>query len=108
VASRTAAGTVRYVKESLVAGDDMVPAVSLMATFAGDPRIRVRAWGNGRPREGLDWVSTEHGVRHADLLGNPDVLTFLLRRPDHTWTDAHQCLDRSSILRVDSPVACED
>ncbi|MFM8496604.1 MAG: dockerin type I domain-containing protein [Planctomycetia bacterium] len=74
------AGSVYLVRETLPAGDDMVPSVSLRATYADDPRIVVRPWGNGTPGAGRNWTPTAGSVRHAELLGNPDVLAFIRRR----------------------------
>lgn len=74
------AGSTYHVREKLAAGDDMVPAVSLQATYANDPRIVVRSWGNGTPAAGRRWMTTSGSVRHAGFLGNPDVLAFIRRR----------------------------
>ncbi|MFM8290542.1 MAG: dockerin type I domain-containing protein [Planctomycetia bacterium] len=73
-------GSVYHVRETLPAGDDMVPSVSLRATYAGDPRIVVRAWGNGAPGAGREWVPTKGSVRHAEIPGNRDVLAFIRHR----------------------------
>ncbi len=75
-----AAGTVYPVKQSLVGGDDMIPEVSLMATYANDPRITVRRWGNGAPAAGQSWTRTSSSVRHASVLNNRDVLAFVRSR----------------------------
>jgi hypothetical protein len=74
------AGSVYHVRETLSAGDDMVPSVSLRATYAGDPRIVVRPWGNGTPGVGREWLPTKGSVRHAAILGNRDVLAFVRHR----------------------------
>jgi len=74
------AGSVYHLRESLPAGDDMVPSVSLRATYAGDPRIVVRPWGNGTPEGGRAWTPTKGSVRHAEILKNRDVLTFIRDR----------------------------
>ncbi|MFM8292900.1 MAG: hypothetical protein ACKOC4_14545 [Planctomycetia bacterium] len=74
------AGSVYHVRETRPAGDDMVPSVSLRATYAGDPRIVVRAWGNGTPEVGREWMPTKGSVRHAEILGNRDVLAFIRHR----------------------------
>lgn len=74
------AGSIYHVREKLPAGDDMVPAVSLRATYANDPRIVVRSWGNGTPPAGRSWTPTTGSVRHAGFLGNSDVLAFIRRR----------------------------
>jgi hypothetical protein len=71
------AGSVYYVRTTLPAGDDMVPSVSLRATYSNDPRIVVRPWGNGVPGVGRMWTPTRSSVRHAAILGNPDVLAFI-------------------------------
>lgn len=75
-----AAGTTYYQKQSLAAGDDMVAEVSLVATYADDPTITVKKWGNGRPPPGRTWTRTSSGVRHANLLHNADVLAFIRSR----------------------------
>jgi len=75
-----AAGTTYYERLSLGGGDDMVPLVSLMATYAGDPRITVKQWGNGTPLPGRTWTRSSASVRHARLLDNPDVLAFIRSR----------------------------
>lgn len=77
---RPAAGTTYYEKQTLVAGDDMVPEVSLVATYAGDPTITIKPWGNGTPPSGRTWTRTSSSVRHARLLDNPDVLAFVRSR----------------------------
>jgi len=74
------AGSVYHVREKLPAGDDTVPSVSLRATYADDPRIVVRPWGNGTPGADREWTPTSGGVRHAELLENTDVLAFIRRR----------------------------
>ena len=74
------AGSIYHVRDKLPAGDDMVPAVSLRATYANDPRIVVRSWGNGTPPAGRAWTQTTGSVRHAGFLGNSDVLAFIRRR----------------------------
>ena len=71
------AGSVYHVRTALPFGDDMVPSVSLRATYADDPRIVVRPWGNGTPGVGRSWTPTKGSVRHAEILGNPDVLAFI-------------------------------
>jgi hypothetical protein len=58
----------------------MVPSVSLRATYANDPRIVVKPWGNGRPGVDRKWTPTTGSVRHAELLANGDVLAFIRRR----------------------------
>ncbi|MGI9177000.1 MAG: hypothetical protein ACR2IT_03990, partial [Pirellulales bacterium] len=77
-----ALGTTFYQKQSLAAGDDMVPEVSLLATYAGDPKITLKRWGNGPPLPGRVWTPTSASVRHADLLNNADVLAFVRSRLD--------------------------
>lgn len=75
------AGTRVHVRERLAAGDDMVPAVSLAATYANDPTLVVKPWGNGtRQPHDLSWNATKGSVRHAGFLSNPDVLAFVRRR----------------------------
>lgn len=74
------AGSVYHVRETIPAGDDMVPSVSLRATYADDPRIVVRPWGNGTPGVGRQWTPTTGSVRHAGILGNRDVLAFIRHR----------------------------
>ena len=74
------AGSVYHVREKLASGDDMVPTVSLQATYANDPRIVVRSWGNGPPPAGRRWTPTTGSVRHAEVLRNSDVLAFIHRR----------------------------
>ncbi|MFM8893586.1 MAG: dockerin type I domain-containing protein [Planctomycetia bacterium] len=74
------AGTVYHARRSLTVGDDMVPLVSLLATYANDPRILVRGWANGTPAPGSGWKSTKGSVRHADVVGNADVVAFIRSR----------------------------
>lgn len=75
-----ASGTTFYNRQSLTMGDDMVPEVSLVATYAGDPKITIRPWGNGTPTPGQAWTRTSASVRHAELLHNPDVLALILKQ----------------------------
>ena len=74
------AGTVYHAKRSLNAGDDMVPLVSLLATYANDPRIMVRGWANGMQPPGSGWISTKGSVRHAAVVSNADVVAFMRSR----------------------------
>lgn len=78
------AGSIYHMRERLASGDDMVPGVSLEATYANDPRIVVRAWGNGKPSTSRSWTPTNGSVRHATFLGNPDILAFIRRRVSPT------------------------
>lgn len=74
------AGSVYHLREKLASGDDLLPTVSLQATYANDPRIVVRSWGNGTPTAGQTWTPTTGSVRHSEVLGNSDVLAFIRRR----------------------------
>lgn len=81
-----AKGAVYLVKQSLDGGDDMVPEVSLVATYANDPTITIRRWGNGAPPTGRSWTPTVSSVQHASVLRNPDVLAFVRSRLAPTAT----------------------
>ena len=75
------AGTIYFVPVSIAEGDSIVPFVSQVATYAGDPRIAVVQWGNGSSTgQFTTWQKTGGFVTHSGFLMNYDVLQYLRTR----------------------------
>lgn len=73
-------GTIYYTVNSIAEGDSVVPFISQVATYAGDPSILIQQWGNGSPKSPLTWTNTAGIVVHSPYITNSDVLEFVRKR----------------------------